>query len=89
MRLKEVFEKRDALKAIQILVKGEKYTVLENKYMNKHFDRMHHDVDTSVLTHKVHSNLFDSLKKIGVYLGNIAKTVADTSPFENNGMNNV
>ncbi len=88
-RLEEVFEKRDAIKAVQILVKGEKYTVLENKYMNKHFARLHEDVDTSVATHKLHSNIFDSLKKIGVYLGNIARTVADTSPFDNNEINTV
>ena len=31
---------------------------------------------------KVHSNLFDAMKQVGIYLENIAKTVADVQPFE-------
>ncbi|MCD4792104.1 MAG: Na/Pi cotransporter family protein [Bacteroidales bacterium] len=81
-RLEKVFKKRDALKAIKILVKGEKYTVLETKYMNRHFKRIKHKVDKSVITHKVHSDLFDALRQITMYLENIAGTVADASPFE-------
>ena len=86
-RLAKVFKKRDALKAVKILVKGQKYSVLETKYINRHFKRIKHKVDKAVITHKVHSDLFDALRQISMYLGNIAGTVADASPFEYAEMN--
>ena len=80
-RLRNVFAKRDSIKAVKILVKGEKYSVIELKYRERHFVRIKDGKLGSVITHKVHSELFDSLKQIGVYLENIAKTIAETSPF--------
>ncbi len=80
-RLRGVFEKKDSINAVKILVKGEKYTVLETKYLKRHFDRIYKGKEKTVITHKVHIDLFDSLKQIGVYLENIAKTIAETSPF--------
>jgi len=81
-RLEKVFEKRDALKAVKILVKNEKNLDLETKFRKSHFKRIKHNVDNSVITHKVHSDLFDAFKQISMYLSNIAGTIAKVSPFE-------
>ncbi len=91
-RLQTVFENRDSVKAVDILAKGEKYSILEAKYRRKHFIRIHKGKNKTLVTHKLHVDLFDYLKQIGVYLENIAKTVAETSPFDeispDNALNN-
>jgi len=81
-RMTNVFTKKDSIRAVKILVKGEKYSYLETKYRDRHFTRIQDGSTSAIITHKVHIDLFDSLKQIGVYLENMAKTIAETSPFE-------
>jgi phosphate:Na+ symporter len=81
--LSEVFEKRDSLKAVKVPVNGELYNVLESKFMNRHYTRLHHKVNQSVVTHKLHSELFNALKLIGVHLENCVATIAGASPLVN------
>ncbi len=82
-QLARAFEKRDALKAVSVMVNGEHYHVLESKYMNRHFTRMHHKVSQSVITHKLHSELFNALKLIGTHLENMAATIEHLNPVNN------
>jgi len=81
-RLRDTFEFKDSVKAVNVLVKSEGYDNLEHVYMHRHFTRIHHEQSQTIYTHRLHSDLFDALKRISMYLENIAKTVAQTSPFK-------
>ncbi len=48
----------------------------------KNIIRIHKGKSKTLITHKVHVDLFDNLKQVGMHLENIAKTIANTSPFK-------
>ncbi len=83
-RLANVFEKKDAIQAVKVMVKGETYDILETQYRHRHFMRFNQEKPATLQTHQIHTDLFDALKQISIYLENIAKTVAETAPFGRN-----
>lgn len=79
-RLQEVLDERNSVKAVKILVKGEKYKDDEQNFIRRHFERIRKDNPESVETHELHMDLISAYSQIEVYLENIAKTIATTSP---------
>ncbi len=76
-RLNKFFTKFDRTKAEKIMVKGEKYKDLEEKYRLEHFKRMRGEIAESVATHQLHIELMDMLKQINTFIELIASTLLE------------
>lgn len=76
-RLNKFFIKFDRTKAEKIMVKGEKYKDLEEKYRLEHFKRMSGNVAESVATHQLHIELMDMLKQINTFIELIASALLE------------
>ena len=79
------FKKFDRAKAEKIVVKGEKYKDLEEKYQLEHFKRMSGNVTKSVETHQLHVELIDLLKQINTFIELIASALLEIHEETNSG----
>ena len=84
-RLNKFFNKFDRAKAEKIVVKGEKYKDLEEKYQLEHFKRMSGNVTKSVETHQLHVELIDLLKQINTFIELIASALLEIHEETNSG----
>jgi phosphate:Na+ symporter len=78
-RLIEFNETKDFSKAFQIISKNVKYNELEEKYRESHFNRLN-EKEESVQSHRLHMELMDYFKQIGISFENIAYTATKTLP---------
>lgn len=76
-RFIEYNESKNLAKAYQIISKNIKYNELEEKYRESHFNRLN-EKEESVISHRLHMEIMDFLKQIGLYLENIAYTTTKT-----------
>ena len=74
-RLNKFFTKFDRANAEKIMIKGQKYKDIEEKYRLEHFQRVSGDVAESVATHQIHMELMDMLKQMNIFIELIASTL--------------
>lgn len=81
-RLRSAFSKQKTKKVAKVLKKDLKYRTLESEYRQRHLKRVQSEKAESVATHDLHMELMDLLKRINVYIGEIAKNIQDQSDIE-------
>lgn len=75
-RLQKAFLELDPEKAQDIMGKVESYLDLESAYRLQHLQRVREGNQESLKTHEVHMELMDLFRRINIYAGNIAKSLA-------------
>lgn len=81
-RLESVFSELDPKKAQRIVRKHEKYANLEEEYRVAHIERMHDAQKEAMKTDEIYSELLETMKRINVYTGEIARIVIEITEDE-------
>ncbi len=74
-RLKKAFSHTTPERIQKIIKKEGKYLDLSTKLRTSHLERFHEEREESVVTHEVHMELLEILKRINVHAAEIAKVI--------------
>jgi Na+/phosphate symporter len=75
-RITRSLESNNTTDALKVLVKEQKYLILENEMRHQHILRLSNSQAESIASHNMHVELMQMYKQVGVLIAGVATTLA-------------